>query len=208
VLDEIATGADIPEGERQDLATSLVRQWLTYGGRATLFFGECQVYLVLGKTPLGRRCVHPEPAPPGWIKQLTRRWNVSPADLPDVIDRLNRGQSAEVVTSDGIPLRLWVNPKEKSRGVEPLVQEGLPVPVQAPPALCPTCLAVLSPWQDGECQQTCSHCGHRITLSRQPAEPVQMPPAFCPTCTAVLRPWREGEHQQTCWLCGHTILLS
>jgi hypothetical protein len=32
---------------------------------------------------------------------------------------------AEVVNGDGVPLRLWVNPKEKSRGVEPLVQEDI-----------------------------------------------------------------------------------
>jgi hypothetical protein len=86
-----------------------------------VFLGEEQVYLVLGRTPLGRPCVVPEPAGPGWVRRLTRDWKVSPDDLPEVLDQLNRGQSAEVVNGGGVPLRLWVNPKERSKGVEPLV---------------------------------------------------------------------------------------
>jgi hypothetical protein len=122
-LDEVAEGEDIPEGEREEFATSLVRQWLTYDGSAALFLGDEQVYAVLGRTPLGRPCVLPEPAGSGWVRRLTRDWKVSADDLPEVLDQLNWGQSAEVVNGDGVPLRLWVNPKEKRRGVEPLVGE-------------------------------------------------------------------------------------
>ena len=93
---------------------------------ATVFVGEQQVYLVLGKTPLGKPVIIPEPALDGWMKQLTQDWKISPDDLPDVTDQLNRGQSAEVINQDGIPLRLWVNPKARSRGVEPLVKENIP----------------------------------------------------------------------------------
>jgi hypothetical protein len=125
LLDEIAEGEEFPEGEREDFATSLVRQWITYDGSATVFLGEQQVYLVLGRTPLGKPCVVAEPAGHGWVRQLTRDWKVSPDDLPEVLDQLNRGQSAEVVNGDGVPLRLWVNPKEKRRGVEPLVKEDV-----------------------------------------------------------------------------------
>jgi hypothetical protein len=88
--------------------------------------GEHPVYLVLGKTPLGKPCIIPEPGLHGWMNRLREDWKISPADLPEVIDQLNRGQSAEVVNSDGVPLRLWVNPKERSRGVEPLVKEDSP----------------------------------------------------------------------------------
>jgi hypothetical protein len=35
---------------------------------------------------------------------------------------LNRGQSAEVVNGDGVPLRLWVNPRDRRRGVEPAAE--------------------------------------------------------------------------------------
>ncbi len=124
LLEEIDGDGEFPEAERADLVTSLVRQWLTYDGHATLFLGEEQVYLVLGRTPLGRPCVVPEPAGHAWVRQLTRDWKVHPDDLSEVLDQLNRGQSAEVVNADDVPLRLWVNPEEKRRGVEPLVPEA------------------------------------------------------------------------------------
>jgi hypothetical protein len=122
LLERVAGGDDIPEGERADFATSLVRQWITYDGSATVFVGEQQVYLVLGQTPLGNPCVILEPALHGWVNRLREDWKISADDLPEVLDQLNRGQSAEVVNGDGVPLRLWVNPREKSQGVEPLVQ--------------------------------------------------------------------------------------
>jgi hypothetical protein len=122
LLEEIAEAEGISEAEWEDLATSLVRQWVSYDGNATLFLGGRQVYLVLGQTPLGKPCVVPLAAPEGWLKQLSREWKVRPDDLPEVLDQLNRGQSAEVVNAEGVPLRLWVNPREKSRGVEPLTE--------------------------------------------------------------------------------------
>lgn len=123
LFERIAGDDDLWQSERADFVTSLVRQWITYDGNATLFLGERQVYLVLGRTPLGNPCIVPEPGLNGWMRELTQDWKVSPDDLPDIIDQLNRGQSAEAVNGDGIPLRLWVNPKERSRGVEPLVKE-------------------------------------------------------------------------------------
>src|SRR5215469_14372515 len=122
----IAQDEEIPEEEREDFATSLVRQWITYDGNATVFVGEQQVYLVLGKTPLGKPCLVPVPALPGWMNRLREDWKISPDDLPDILDQLNCGQSAEVINGDGVPLRLWVNPKKRSKGVEPLVKENLP----------------------------------------------------------------------------------
>jgi hypothetical protein len=124
LLQHMDPEGELPEDEREALVTSLVRQWITYDGNATVFVGERQTYLVLGQTPLGKPCIVPEPALAGWVKQLSRDWEISPDDLPEVLDQLNRGQSAEVINSSGIPLRLWVNPRERSRGVEPLVKEN------------------------------------------------------------------------------------
>lgn len=126
LIQTIAQDEEIPEDERDDFVTSLVRQWITYDGNATVFLGDQQVYLVLGKTPLGKPCIVPEPALPGWMNRLREDWKISPDDLPEIIDQLNRGQSAEIINRDGIPLRLWVNPKEKSKGVEPLIKENIP----------------------------------------------------------------------------------
>lgn len=126
LFERIGGDEEFPEDERADFVTSLVRQWITYDGQATLFLGERQVYLVLGRTPLGKPVVIPEPGLGGWVRELTQDWKVSPDDLPDILDQLNLGQSAETVNGDGIPLRLWVNPKERGRGVEPLVKEDIP----------------------------------------------------------------------------------
>jgi hypothetical protein len=114
LIERIAQEEDIPEREREDLVTSLVRQWITYEGHATLFVGEQQVYLVLGKTPLGKPCLVPEPALPGWMNRLREDWKISPDDLPDILDQLNRGQSAEVINGDGVPFALATRPSRCS----------------------------------------------------------------------------------------------
>lgn len=126
LFERVAGDDEFPEGERADFVTSLVRQWITYDGHATLFLGNRQVYLVLSRTPLGKPVVVPEPGLHGWTRQLTQDWKIDPDYLPDLLDQLNRGQSAEAVNGDGIPLRLWVNPQERGRGVEPLVKEDIP----------------------------------------------------------------------------------
>jgi len=91
----------------------------------TLILGEQQIFVALGNTPLGKPHPVPEPCLSGWVKQLTQDWKLDPDDLPDIFDQLNRGQSAEVTNAEGIPLRLWVNPKEKGRGVEALVKQPI-----------------------------------------------------------------------------------
>ena len=123
LIRRIAPEAGLPEAEWGGLATSLVRQWITYDGNATLFLDEQQVYLGLGRTPLGKPTIIPAPGLGGWTKQLTQDWKIDSDELDEIFDQLNRGQSAEIINRDGIPLRLWVNPKERSRGVEPLVKE-------------------------------------------------------------------------------------
>ena len=126
LFEKIATEADLPQSKQADFVTSLVRQWITYDGMATFFFGERQVYLVLSRTPLGRPSIVPEQGVKGWMRELTEDWKISPDNLPDLFDQLNLGQSAETVNGEGIPLRLWVNPKERGRGVEALVKEEAP----------------------------------------------------------------------------------
>jgi hypothetical protein len=119
ILEKIAENEDVPDNLRGDFATSLVRQWITYDGNATLFFGEKQIYFVLSSPSPEQYHVVSEPETPGWISQLNEHWKISSDDLPEVIEQLNRGQSAEVINRDGVPLRLWVNPKDRNRGVEP-----------------------------------------------------------------------------------------
>src|SRR5437870_5273004 len=89
LFQRVAGNEEFPDDERADFVTSLVRQWITYDGNAALFLGDRQVYLVLGRTPLGNPCVVPEPGLHGWVRELTGDWKVSPDDIPDILDQLN-----------------------------------------------------------------------------------------------------------------------
>lgn len=126
LVEEISERFDLSEKDRRDCPTSLVRQWITYDGHATLFLAEQQLYFVLARTPLGKTFAVPTPALTAWSKQLTDDWKISPDDLPDIFDQLNRGQSAQVTNADGLPVRLWVDPSNQGRHVEPLVKENIP----------------------------------------------------------------------------------
>lgn len=128
IIEEIAEAADIPEDEREDFATSLVRQWLTYDGHAALFVGDGQFDFALSRTPLGKPRAVLTPPRVGWVGRCARDCKVPAEEIPAIIAQLNRGQSAEVVNTEGVPLRLWVNPKEKKQGVEALVRKPQPVP--------------------------------------------------------------------------------
>lgn len=127
VVEQFDVGGEWSEEKRDEIATSLVRQWVTYDGNALFFRSpEERIYLVLGKTALGQRRVIPEPMRSNCLQLLTHDWNVDPNDLTEIIDQLNRGQSVEFTSGEGIPLRLWVNPKERSQGIEPLAKLNRP----------------------------------------------------------------------------------
>lgn len=126
ILQKIAEDEAIPEADHHDLATSLVRQWITYDGNATLFVGERQIYLVLARTATGQFGIVSEQSLPGWMKCLAQDWKINPDEFPSILGQLNLGQSIEVINSEGVPLRLWVNPQERTKGVEPLVKEPVP----------------------------------------------------------------------------------
>lgn len=302
LLDSVAEDEEIPDDERNDCVTSLVRQWITYDGNATVFLGDQQIYLVLGKTPLGQPCIVPAPALGRWTKQLTQDWKIDPDDFPDIFEQLNRGQSAEVINSDGVPLRLWVNPKERSRGVEPLVKENVPPGAKRdyrkiaanqleqafaesldPQEIEALACSVAKQWQqyeghaclfidghqqfhfkltehgDGGCDvvtrqlridlepvlasygftpDVLSEVIARINLGQEiefrdrngvrsrlwhdpkarricvqaldtvpPQQGCVSKPIMCPQCTGVFMPWQEGERQKTCVHCGHTVSL-
>jgi hypothetical protein len=126
VADRISGDGDLPDILRPDLTTSLVRQWITYDRHATLFVGDRQIYFSLAITPSGGYEVNPQMGTTGWLDGVKEDWKINPDCLADIVEQLNLGQSAETTNMDGIPVRLWVNPKERSRGVEPLVKEPVP----------------------------------------------------------------------------------
>lgn len=125
-IGQICEEDGIFESEREDLVTSLVRQWVTYEGNATLFIEGQQFQLLLGSTPLGKLRVTHSPVQTDWSISLERDWNIAPEELPDIYAQLNRGQSVELTNRDGMALRLWVDPQKKKSGVEELVPKPAP----------------------------------------------------------------------------------
>ncbi len=120
LVEKIVAANGLSDSEGADLATSLVRQWATYNGRAVLFGGHQCVRLNLSYTPLGRPHVTPGPGPKHWLSEQIRSRNIDPDAAAGIIEQLNRGQSAEVETLDGASLRFWVDPKQGKCGVEVL----------------------------------------------------------------------------------------
>jgi hypothetical protein len=127
--------AQVPEelltSPRPDLSTSLVRQWLTYDSHATLLFGDEQHYFRPALGPGGelRYDFHPEPVG-AWLRQCMRDWEFGADELGTAIRHLNLGQSAPIENRRGEFLRMWVNPQERSKGIERL---GPHPPPGAPP---------------------------------------------------------------------------
>lgn len=120
LFDGLAAEGRILQAEKDDFVTSMVRQWITFDGNATWFFGEEQIYFVHRHTPLGKPLLETKPGQPGWFAEMRRDWRIDLEEFPGIVEQLNRGQGAEVTNTEGVPLRLWVNPRERSSGVEPL----------------------------------------------------------------------------------------
>lgn len=121
VVRKFADDGDIFESQRGDFVTSLVRQWTTFDGNATLLLRDKQIYLGLGKP--GELQIVTDASLPKWMEGLQNDWKIAPEDMPEAIERLNLGQSAEVVNTEGIPLLLCVDPKERKKEVKKLVKK-------------------------------------------------------------------------------------
>jgi hypothetical protein len=121
-LDQVADEIDLLESERESLVTSLVRQWITYEGNASLILDGHEFSAVVSYSPLGKTKVSISRGV-NWLRRLREDWNLDEETASDAIDQLNHGQSAEVTSSDGLPLRMWINPREQTGGIEPLTKE-------------------------------------------------------------------------------------
>jgi hypothetical protein len=130
IYDKIAAEAGFPDSERADLVTSIVRQWVTCDGHATLLADERrQVFLVVKKTPLGTKDVAVEWRRADWSGFIAD-WKIDPDEMPAIVHQLNRGQGAETITGDGRPLRVYVDPEKGTHGVEALDEDKRPRPPQ------------------------------------------------------------------------------
>jgi hypothetical protein len=124
IIDDLVADDGATAEERDDLVTSLVRQWTTYDGYAVRFLGGQLHHLDLARTPLGNRCVKPHPGPRHWLVEVLSERAIDLDLVPEIVSRLNVAQSAEVTAPDGSELRLWVNPREHTCGVDVLAESA------------------------------------------------------------------------------------
>jgi hypothetical protein len=116
---------------RAELATSLVRQWITNNSRAVLYLGEKAHFLRVEFD--GSRAELYDNVKPNasvWFRQDMRDWEIDEDVYREGIRQLNIGQSAIIENRRGEYLRLWVNPE--GRGIEAL-SKSLMMPPGAVP---------------------------------------------------------------------------
>jgi hypothetical protein len=123
VVSQIAPAKRFSEREQADLVTSLMRQWVTYDCHAAIFAGVELWFLNVGHTPLGSPSVTPEPGPKYWFSEEIKARTIDPDLVPEIIEQLNRQQSAEGANLHGTRLRFWVTPHPWACGVEVLTDE-------------------------------------------------------------------------------------
>jgi hypothetical protein len=98
---------------RDQLATSLVRQWLTNDGHAGFVTLTHQYWFRLVATGDSLEVGFSE-AEGDWGMVLSRDWHVEEEDVPGLLHQLNLCQSALYRTADGRTIRLRIEPRERT----------------------------------------------------------------------------------------------
>jgi hypothetical protein len=103
---------DLDEGVRNDLAISLVRQWLANDGYAGLVTPTHRLWFHMVAREDGNLDVGCGEEKRNLARELARKWQVDEDEVRDVIHDLNLCQTAVCQTADGRTIRLWIEPKE------------------------------------------------------------------------------------------------
>jgi hypothetical protein len=98
---------------RDQLATSLVRQWLGNDGHAGIVTPTQQVWFRLVAEGDYQE-VRVSTAEGGWGRALARDWHVDENEVPGLLHRFNLCQSAQCRTIDGRAVELRVEPRERA----------------------------------------------------------------------------------------------
>ena len=104
---------DLDAAVRDELATSLVRQWLANDGHAGLVLPTWQCWFRMVKKGEGFE-VGFDKAEGTWGSVLSRDMQVDKDEVPAVLHQLNVCQSVLCRTADGRTIRLWIEPKERA----------------------------------------------------------------------------------------------
>ena len=103
---------------REELVTSVVRQWTAYDGNAGVFTIAIHYYLTVrhrdGQVLAGTEVL------PGTLKQHLATWGVVERDLPRVAWDLSVAQMALLVNNEGITVRVTSDPRDHTFRFEEL----------------------------------------------------------------------------------------
>lgn len=103
---------DLDEAVRAELATSMVRQWLTNDGYAGFVLPTRQCWFLMVVTGNGLEVGFDE-VEGSWGHVLSHEWRVDEEEIPQLLHRLNVCQAATCRTADGLTVRLRIEPKER-----------------------------------------------------------------------------------------------
>jgi hypothetical protein len=106
---------------REELATSLVRQWITCDGHAGLVTPSGHFWFRMIRTDGGVE-VGFDAQPPRFVDSL-REWKVPEDEIPDLLHQLNLRQRASCQSQEGNHLRLRMVPNERTLLVQPVPEE-------------------------------------------------------------------------------------
>jgi len=118
-LDKVFQG-DLSDETRAELATALVRQWITRNGHAALLTEQDQFWYQVSPLPDGGANLNRNHVPGSRVYNFMRDWQFEPDQVPDIIHNLNVRQTAEITNRRGERLRMWVIPEERTFRIERL----------------------------------------------------------------------------------------
>lgn len=124
VVKELENDQLVTEFNPDGIATSLVRQWLTYDGTAAISLSNGFFYLSLARSPLGNLGCEFETTETNWQEILVNHWKIAPDDLAQTVHELNLRQSSTIETTEGKVLRWWVNPKQRKTAIDHTEPDG------------------------------------------------------------------------------------
>jgi hypothetical protein len=105
---------DLGVAVRGELATSLVRQWLTNDGHAGFVTPTHQCWFRLVAREGGGFEVGVSKSEAGWGRALSEDWLVDEEEVPVLLHRLNLCQSVLWRNADGRTISLRIEPKERT----------------------------------------------------------------------------------------------
>lgn len=108
---------DLPPVIRDELATSLVRQWIGSAGNALIITAEFHYWFRIEKLEDGGTRVVRRREPQTFVDHM-RRYRVIEAEVPSLLHALSVRQSVECVTDCGEKIRFSVDPAKPAFAIE------------------------------------------------------------------------------------------